>query len=200
MSNGALWGEQISHQLTTARANRQIAKANRELEKAETLHLGTVARCVAYMAALRRLDPGNALLVPAVSQVIDAQGEACAAYQDSFGNAWALKFAPEEILADLKKKQRNAVDVLTREIENEPILEKKIGLLWWKSTVFTWCGIQFQSHEGAAEGKTFAVNELKSKMNALELDDFLISSTAQYDISPIKTTIINSLKARGIFL
>lgn len=77
MSNAALWGEQIGHQLTAARANGQIERANRELALAEAYHCGSTSVLAVALQELRRLSPGHPLQTWAVRNAIHEDWHAC---------------------------------------------------------------------------------------------------------------------------
>lgn len=139
MSNAALWGEQLGHQLTAARANAQIARAIRELALAEAYHCGTIAVLAVALQELRRLAPGHPLLVAAVRDVIDKAGTA----DGSFERAWEIRRDPEAIRSALEQERAAAVARLIPEIEQAKVEETQGGFLWlshrwrWRGDVYT---------------------------------------------------------------
>lgn len=143
-NNGALWGEQIGHQLTAARANAEIARGNQQLDLAETYHRGTIAQLAAALRALAALAPDHPLHNQAVLDVIDGDGSKTSTFQE----AWHLEHDPQKILTDLKESRAAAVAALLPAVEQEQI-RQCAGGLFWLSKQYLWWGSRYRTREAA---------------------------------------------------
>jgi hypothetical protein len=157
MSNAALWGEQIGHQLTTARANAQIAQANRELQKAESFHCGSVAVLAAALNELRELSPNHPLLFPAVRTSIYEDGMRAG----GFDEAWGLEHDPKKILRDLQHARATAVAELLPMLERELVKERAGGFLWL-SKRFHWWGDRYKNKAQAERTRDLVLQSLRT--------------------------------------
>lgn len=154
---GALWGEQIGHQLTAARANAEIARGNRELNKAEAYHRGTIAQLAAALKVLAELAPEHPLHQQAVLNVIDGDGSSTSTFQE----AWHLEHDPQRILADLLQARAAAVAALLPSVEREEIKVRAGGFLWLSKRVYWW-GDRYSTREVAEATKAYVLGVLRT--------------------------------------
>lgn len=158
MSNwGAVWGEQIAHQITTARANAEIARGNREIEKAEAYHRGTVAQLAAVLRALHETAPEHPLHQQAVLDVIDEDGS----QTSTFREAWRLNHDPKQILAHLLEARATAVAALLPLVEREQVIERAGGFLWLAKRIYWW-GDRYKTREAAEATKNWILQSLRT--------------------------------------
>lgn len=156
-NNGALWGEQIGHQLTAARANAQIANANRELGKAEAYHRGTIAQLAAALRALGELAPDHPLHQQSVLDVIDHDGSRTSTFQE----AWRIEHDPQRILIGLQEARATAVAVLLPALEREQVEERAGGFLWLSKRYYWW-GDRYSTRINAEKTRDCVLQSLRT--------------------------------------
>lgn len=160
MASSGYWaGDAIA---TSMKAAADRERANVELGKAERYHAGTLAVLNAALAELRRVDPGNPLLLDEVQQVIDAAGEDAYRRTNGFQAVHALELDPAAILKDLQADFESRRTEVLAELEDAPIVETTRSTHWWAifSSVPCWnyVVVQVDTPEEAERVKAVSIS------------------------------------------
>ncbi len=140
---GALWGEQLSHNLT-------IARANRALREAAADHGGTLALLACYQRALHAAAPDHPLHVAPVRRVIDEAGKRLVRRTMSLQQAYELEHDPAAILAELEEQHATARASILEYLMSSEVKKTRGGFLWLFHR-WSFNGTKFKAKQAAEE-------------------------------------------------
>lgn len=157
---------------TQISANANAARAADALKRQQGYHCGAIGIQRAALAELRRIDPGNPLLHPDVSERIYNLAE-----REFWRRGWehgsSFEADPHAVLAELLAEFEASRATAIQKADAEPIKSRKRG--WFfisRRTVFSWRGTEHATEQEAAAAKQAELDRLR----AAKLGDRLVSA------------------------
>lgn len=156
---GALWGEQLSHSLTTQRANAAVRDAAAQAG-------GYLALLGAYQVALSQAVPDHPLHLARVRKVIQDAGASTTRRSMDLQRVWDLDFDPHAIARELHDTFTAARDQLREQLAGASVQEKWCGFLWQERR-YVFCGIKSWRKAEADE----LLARMRERVETLTLDN-----------------------------
>lgn len=145
MSGGYWAGEAIASSMDAA---RDRAAASHQLKKQQAYMAGEVVCLQAALAALRRSDSANPLLNARVQERVKSAGQKYF-WKRGLEAACDLEVDPAAILIELQAEHETALATAIQEIEAKPVVTKRHGWPWNRSSSFVFGGVTHDTPEAA---------------------------------------------------
>lgn len=160
MGTGAFWAaDSIATQIT---ANANAARAANSMKRQQGYHCGDLAIQRAALNELRRLDPGNPLLIESVQDKIYDTAE-----RELWRHGWARgsRYAadPHQVHAELLSEFEVKRSKLIQQVQDAPVKVKRRG--WFfinRRDVFVLAGDEYESEAGAERARVAELARLQS--------------------------------------
>lgn len=158
--SSAFWAaDSLATQMT---ANANAARAATALHRQQGYHCGDIGIQRAALAELRRLDPGNPLLFPAVSErIYDLAERVC--WRHGWARGASFEADPHQIHSQLLTEFEASRDEAIKKAVAEPIKARKRGWIFInRRTVFSWQGVEYPAEQAAIAAKRAELNRLQA--------------------------------------